>query len=77
MKPGGDIRPDLWEQAEQLVTRADLCLVIGTSLRSDQEAYKGEIQCPLIPNQICLLTNHNKFHAADIQLLLMSSNRGV
>ena len=40
-----------------------------------QEAYKGEIQCPVLPNQICFLTNHNKFHVADLQLLLLSSNQ--
>ena len=42
-----------------------------------QEAYKGEIQCPLLPNQICFLTNHNKFHAANTQLLLLSSNQNT
>ena len=40
-----------------------------------QEAYKGEIQCPVLPNQICFLTNQNKFHVADLQLLLLSSNQ--
>ena len=40
-----------------------------------QEAYKGEIQCPVLPNQICFLTNHNKFHVAALQLLLLSSNQ--
>ena len=40
-----------------------------------QEAYKGEIQCPFLPNQICFLTNHNKFHAADKKLLLLTSVR--
>ena len=44
-------------------------------LTRDQEAYKGEIQCPVLPNQICFLTNHNKFHVADLQLLLLSSNQ--
>ena len=44
---------------------------------SHQEAYKGEIQCPVLPNQICLLTNHNKFHASDLQLLLLSSNQST
>ena len=43
----------------------------------DQEAYKGEIQCPLLPNQICFSTNHNKFHADDIKLLLLSSNQNT
>ena len=43
--------------------------------RDTQEAYKGEIQCPVLPNQICFLTNHNKFHVADLQLLLLSSNQ--
>ena len=42
-----------------------------------QEAYKGEIQCPVLPNQICFLTNHNKFHAANLQLLLLSSNQNT
>ena len=42
---------------------------------TEQEAYKGEIQCPVLPNQICFLTNHNKFHVADLQLLLLSSNQ--
>ena len=32
---------------------------------------KGEIQCPVLPNQICFLTNHNKFHVADLLLLLL------
>ena len=41
----------------------------------NQEAYKGEIQCPVLPNQICFLTNHIKFHVADLQLLLLSSNQ--
>ena len=40
-----------------------------------QEAYKGEIQCTVLPNQICFLSNHSKFHAADLQLLLLSSNQ--
>ena len=40
-----------------------------------QEAYKGEIQCPVLPNQTYFLTNHNKFHVADLQLLLLSSNQ--
>ena len=40
-----------------------------------QEAYKGEIQCPVLPNQACFLTNYNKFHVADLQLLLLSSNQ--
>ena len=44
-------------------------------MRMNQEAYKGEIQCPVLPNQICFLTNHNKFHVADLQLLLLSSNQ--
>ena len=43
--------------------------------RYNQEACKGEIQCPVLPNQICFLTNHNKFHVADLQLLLLSSNQ--
>ena len=42
----------------------------------NQEAYKGEIQCPILPNQICFITNHDKFHAA-IQLLLLSSNQNT
>ena len=46
-------------------------------LGARQEAYKGEIQCPVLPNQICFLTNHNKFHAADLQLLLLSSNQNT
>ena len=49
------------------------CRVLGIY----QEAYKGEIQCLTLPNQICLLTNHNKFHATDIQLLLLSSNQNT
>ena len=43
--------------------------------RVHQEAYKGEIRFPVLPNQICFLTNHNKFHVADLQLLLLSSNQ--
>ena len=39
--------------------------------RNRQEAYKGEIQCPVLPNQIYFLTNHNKFHVADLLLLLL------
>ena len=42
-----------------------------------QEAYKGEIQCLTLPNQICFLTNHNMFHAANLQLLLLSSNQNT
>ena len=33
---------------------------------TEQEAYKGEIQCPVLPNQICFWTNHSKFQAADL-----------
>ena len=46
-------------------------------MRNIQEAYKGEIQCLTLPNQICFLTNHNKFHATDIELLLLSSNQST
>ena len=35
----------------------------------------GEIQCPVLPNQICFWTNHSKIHVADLQLLLLSSNQ--
>ena len=45
--------------------------------RTIQEAYKGEIQCPNLPNQICFWTNQSKFHAADLQLLLLSSNQNT
>ena len=31
-----------------------------------QEAYKGEIQCLTLPNQIFFLTNHNMFYVADL-----------
>ena len=37
---------------------------------SGQEDFKGVIQCTVLPNQIFFLTNHDKFHAADLQLLL-------
>ena len=43
----------------------------------NQEDYKGAIQCTVLPNQICFLTNHNMFHAADLQLLLLSSNQNT
>ena len=49
----------------------------NVQINSDQEAYKGEIQCPVLPNQIYFLTNHNKFHVADLQLLLLSSNQNT
>ena len=42
-----------------------------------QEAFKGEIQCTILPNQICFLTNHNMFHEAEIQLLMLSSNQNI
>ena len=61
-------RPVLhWEQGVRLTCSDGLT----------QEAYKGEIQCLTLPNQICFLTNHNKFHAANIQLLLLSSNQNT
>ena len=43
----------------------------------NQEAYKGEIQCTILLNQIFFLTNHNKFRADDIQLLLFSNQNTV
>ena len=42
-----------------------------------QETFKGEIECTVLPNHICFLTNHNNFHVADIQLLLLSSNQNT
>ena len=37
-----------------------------------QEDFKGEIQYTDLPNQICFSTNHNMFHAADLQLLRLT-----
>ena len=59
------------------LTTTDISVLHQVINDDDQEAYKGEIQCPLLPNQICLLTNHNMFHAANLQLLLLSSNQST
>ena len=38
-----------------------------TIMEKAQEAYKGEIECTVLPNHICFLTNNNNFHVAEIQ----------
>ena len=32
LRPGGQVRPDIWQKCLGLLDRADLCVVIGTSL---------------------------------------------
>ena len=32
LRPGGQVRPDIWQRSLALLDRADLCVVIGTSL---------------------------------------------
>ena len=32
LRPGGQVRPDIWRRSLALLDRADLCVVIGTSL---------------------------------------------
>ena len=34
VRPSGQVRPDIWERLSQSADTADLCLVIGSSLRS-------------------------------------------
>ena len=42
-------------EASVVFSASDLVLsaLIGASVSVSQEAYKGEIQCPILPNQIC------------------------
>ena len=50
LKPGGQMRPDIWQKALELQQRADLCVVIGTSLsglETDIIAERASSSCPL------------------------------
>ena len=54
-------------EAEEVIRVLQYCIFACTSGRVDW----GEIQCSFLPNQIFLITNHNKFHAAYLQVLLI------